>query len=266
MGDKIDRSKPRERFDRPGHNNPSAHRTAADTRLYVTNHTLNRFRDRIAPHLAGTSPRDLRNLILKQIEQGREATAEQLNLIRQSRARQAESLSGGRKFGQDKIVINDFVAYVIEQNPNYGPLVVACYECEYLRILERGPVAAAAEVAPLVDAGEWEWEWPDETPENSSDPYCDLLAAFRNGDNIKVAGSWYVELSGVPGRILERTIRTKGKWRVITHIQREQFAIIPAATDAARESNRKERKRVEIERRKQWERCGHDWQGKAGDE
>lgn len=264
MSDKQPRSKERERWRNPGHNNPSAHRTGEDKRLYVTNHTLDRFRARIAPHLSSMAPRDMRNLILKQVAEGTEATPEQLLLIRQSRSRQADSISGGRKFGNDKVIINNYVAYVVENNPNYGALVVTCYECDYLRILDRQPAEAVNVESPPQRPDEWEWEWPDEMPDKSADPYCDLLAAFRDGDNIKVAGSWFVELTGVPGNILARAMRTKGKWQRIVNITREQFAIIPAANEVVKASNRKERKRIELERRKQWERCGHDWRNKGG--
>lgn len=218
---------------------PSAHRTAENTDLHVTNHCLDRFR-RVAPHLANRPPWELRALIMGEIENGTEATPEQLRLIHQSRARLASSLSGRRKFSEkDKTFINNFVAYVTEHNDHFGPLVVTCYEVEYLRVLEREQPEQPKVEAP----DEWPWEWePLETP----DPYEDLLRAYRNGDNIQQANTYYLELSGEPGAVMQRGSSGR-KWRPIGTIPRAALSIKPC-DEIIRKINRKNRKALERER------------------
>ena len=240
----------REFFRNPAHNNPSAHRTAADTTLYPTNHCVDRLRQ-IAPHLAERDGRELRFLILREIEAGQEATPEQLNMIRQSRARVASTLSGGRKFqDSDRIIINNYVAYVTEQNSKFGPLVVTCYEVEYLRTLEPQQPVAPEPAAVPEPADAWPWEWAPVAELLARDPYVDLLAAYRNGDSVMAPRGGYVELTGEPGAIMFRAMRARTKWLKITEKPRAGFAIVPNS-DVARVACRKERKGSENERRYQ---------------
>lgn len=218
------------------------HRRAGDGRkLYVINHCLDRFRG-IFPHLAVNDPRDLRARILQQVEGGREATPLELECIRQSRARLIRNPKPWSYL--DKIIISaDWVAYVVEQNPDFGPQVVTCYEVEYLKALSR-PVVAL----PPVAADAWEWEW-DELPE--PDPFEDLLRAWRLGDAIVVKCSGaYCEVTGEPGRVL---LRHKGKkWLPATSAYKSRDELeIRVLPEIQRRGNQKERKRVELHRRAQ---------------
>lgn len=105
-------------------------------RLHIESHTITRYCQRIDR----ISREDARETILKHIETGREATREEREFIIMSRAGSRHGSILNSKHDPSRIIISGNIAFVIIDKAGhhlYDSVVITCYECDYLHLVDK---------------------------------------------------------------------------------------------------------------------------------